>query len=438
MTNPYPTNIPAERAVIGACLIDPDAIGRLLPDPAMFYKAEHQQLVQAMLDLNARQEPIDLLTIEDQLERNATPIPPAYVLDLIATTPTSLNATNYLTMVVDTAARRAYMQGAQTVVDLAVNPTVTLADLQAKAQAAVTLPQYQRRSRTVEIQDHIRKAIDQLQVASTQAAPNGVLSGLNNLDEITTGFAAGDLVILAGRPGMGKTAFALNLAANITQRNQRVGFFSMEMTDLQCVHRLIALLTGIPTDRLRMGLSEDEEWQTVLAAANDIYGWNMYLDDTPGLDVDAFVAQTRVLHAQNPLSIILVDYLQLFHANTGNRQANREQMIGYIADRLKTAAKEMGIPIIALAQLSRAVETRANKRPMLSDLRESGTIEQFADLVVFLYRDSYYNPDSEIPGVTEAIVAKHRNGRTGTVPLYWDGARGAFRDLEILRTDLTY
>jgi replicative DNA helicase len=438
MTNPYPTNIPAERAVIGACLIDPDAIGRLLPDPTMFYKAEHQQLVQAMLDLNARQEPIDLLTIEDQLERNATPIPPAYVLDLIATTPTSLNATSYLTMVVEASARRAYMQGAQTVVDLAVDPTITIADLQAKAQAAVTLPQYQRRAKTVEIQDHIREAIDQLQVSSTQATPNGVLSGLNNLDEITTGFAPGDLVILAGRPGMGKTAFALNLAANITQRNRRVAFFSMEMTSIQCVHRLIALLTGIPTDRLRMGLSEDEEWQTVLAAANDIYGWNMYLDDTPGLDVDTFVAQTRVLHAQNPLSIILVDYLQLFHANTGNRQANREQVIGYIADRLKTAAKEMGVPIIALSQLSRAVETRANKRPMLSDLRESGTIEQFADLVVFLYRDSYYNPDSEIPGVTEAIVAKHRNGRTGTVPLYWDGARGAFRDLEILRTDLAY
>lgn len=437
MDNIYPNNPTAEKALLGCCLIDPEAVIKLQPTADIFFSERNAAIMQAMLDLAAKNQPIDFVTLMDQLEANQTDIQPSEITELMGAVPSALNGATYLAIVIENAGRRAYIKTAQTILDLATDTSLDLATIETKAQAAVFA---QRRATTAgaqSIASHITATINELEIVSNSDTPVGVATGLANLDAILAGLAPGDLIIGAGRPGMGKTAFALTAASNIARRGQRVVFYSLEMTARQCTHRMIAAETGIPTQRLRNGIKEPEEWQAVIDAASDIYTWNMVIDDTPSLHIDTLMANLRNLAAEAEIAIVFVDYLQLLRA-TPTKNSNREQDISHISQCLKATAKELKFPIFALAQLSRAVETRADKRPMLSDLRESGAIEQNADVVMFWYRDDYYNSESETPGVTETIVAKHRNGATGNIPLFFDKERTRFQDIQILRTELEY
>jgi replicative DNA helicase len=270
----------------------------------------------------------------------------------------------------------------------------------------------------------------------------GVPTGFTMLDRLLGGMQKSDLIILAARPAMGKTSLAINVAQNAAKRyNARVAIFSLEMSNEQLAQRLLSMETGIDSHRLRLGQLHEEEWPILLEAANVLAGTNIFIDDTPAASVNEIRTKCRRLYAEHGLDMVLIDYMQLMSGQGGSgggRNENRQQEISYISRSLKALARELNVPVIALSQLSRAVESRSDKRPMLSDLRESGSIEQDADVVLFIYRDDYYNEDSEQQNIADVIVAKHRHGSTGTVSLYFRKELTQFRDLEIQRTELDY
>jgi replicative DNA helicase len=259
------------------------------------------------------------------------------------------------------------------------------------------------------------------------------------LDQILGGLQRSDLIILAARPAMGKTAMCLNIADNATRKHGgRVAFFSLEMSKDQLVQRQLSMITGVDSHRLRLGKIYEQEWPMLLEAANELANTKLYIDDTPGASVNDIRTKARRLYAEDGLDLIIVDYLQLMVGAGGQKGQNREQEISYISRSLKLLARELNVPIIALSQLSRAVESRADKRPMLSDLRESGAIEQDSDVVLFIYREDYYVEDTDRQNIADIIIAKHRHGATGTVGLYFRRELTKFSDLEIQRTDLEY
>ena len=267
----------------------------------------------------------------------------------------------------------------------------------------------------------------------------GVPTGFTFLDKLLGGFQKSDLVILAARPAMGKTSFALSVAQNAArQYNARVAVFSLEMSNEQLVQRLLSMETGVDSHRLRMGDVFEEEWPMLLEAANVLSATNVFIDDTPAASVTEIRTKARRLYAEHGLDMIIIDYMQLMSGQSNSRNENRQQEISFISRSLKGLARELNVPVIALSQLSRAVESRSDKRPMLSDLRESGSIEQDADVVLFIYREDYYVPDTDRQNIADVIIAKHRHGSTGTVSLFFKKELTQFRDLEIQRTELDY
>ena len=269
----------------------------------------------------------------------------------------------------------------------------------------------------------------------------GVPTGFTLLDRVLGGLQKSDLVILAARPAMGTTSFCLSIAQNAAKRHgTRVAFFSLEMSNDQLVQRLLAMETGIDSHRLRLGNIHEEEWPIVLEAANMLANTHIFIDDTPAASVNDIRTKARRLYAEDGIDLIIIDYMQLMTGQSGGngRNENRQQEISYISRSLKTLARELNVPVIALSQLSRAVESRSDKRPMLSDLRESGSIEQDADVVLFIYREDYYIEDTDRQNIADILVTKHRHGATGTVSLYFRKELTQFRDLEIQRTELDY
>jgi replicative DNA helicase len=268
----------------------------------------------------------------------------------------------------------------------------------------------------------------------------GVPSGFTQLDKILGGLQNSDLVILAGRPGMGKTSFALTIAQNAAKyHHQRVAVFSLEMSREQLVQRLLSMETGIDSHRLRQGnVRDEEEWNSLLEAANRLSSSPIHIDDTPAATINEIRTKARRLYAESGIDLILIDYMQLMSGQTGSRTENRQQEISYISRSLKALARELNVPVLALSQLSRAVESRADKIPMLSDLRESGSIEQDADVVLFIYREDYYIEDTDRQNVADVIVSKHRHGMTGSVSLYFQKELTQFHDLALQRADLDY
>ena len=269
----------------------------------------------------------------------------------------------------------------------------------------------------------------------------GVPTGFTMLDRLLGGLQKSDLVILAARPAMGKTSFCLSIAQNAAKRHgTRVAFFSLEMSNDQLVQRLLAMETGIDSHRLRLGNIHEEEWPILLEAANMLANTHIFIDDTPAASVNDIRTKARRLYAEDGIDLIIIDYMQLMTGQSGGsgRNENRQQEISYISRSLKTLARELNVPVIALSQLSRAVESRSDKRPMLSDLRESGSIEQDADVVLFIYREDYYIEDTDRQNIADILVTKHRHGATGTVSLYFRKELTQFRDLEIQRTELEY
>lgn len=443
-----PSNIEAEQAVLGSLLIDPDAIVKIASflRPEDFYRERHSWLYETMLLLNERREPLDMVTLSDELERReqlAEVGGPAYISDLINSTPTSINVEYYGQIVARTALLRRLISAAGKIAELAYDEAQPPDQVLERAEQLIFGISESRIHRDlVPIDSIMQDVVDRLDfLARNQDTMMGVSTGFNALDTMLGGFQPSDLIIVAARPGMGKSSFALSIALNAAKTlNSRIGVFSLEMGADQLVQRLLSMEARIDSHRLRLGQIHDDEWENILLeVANVLANYQIFIDDTPGATVGEIRTKARRLYAERGLDLLIIDYMQLMSSGqSSGRGENRQQEISYISRSLKELARELSVPVIALSQLSRAVESRADKRPMLSDLRESGSIEQDADVVMFIYREDYYIEDTERQGIADIIVAKHRHGSTGTAQLGFQAQFTQFNDVEIVRTELEY
>jgi replicative DNA helicase len=439
-----PHNVEAEEAVLGSLLIDPDAIIRIATflGPDDFYVERHSWLYEAIRDLHERREPADLVTLTDELERRGQLSEiggSAYLTSLINATPTSIHVEYYARIVERTAVLRRLIDAAGQIARLAYQDTEEVDEVVDRAEEIIFGVSARRVERDLR---HIRNVLDKYYdrieyLYQHRGEMIGIPTGLADLDKLLGGFQRSDMIVLAGRPGMGKTSMALSVALQAARRLQRrVAIFSLEMSDEQVVQRLISAETGIDSQRLRLGDIKEDEWPTFIQATNLLSGTSIFIDDTPSISALELRSKARRLHAEHGLDLLIVDYLQLMRGDS--RSENRQQEISFISRSIKALARELNIPILALSQLSRQVESRHDKRPMLSDLRESGSIEQDADVVLFIYRDELYNPDTEFPNIAELIVSKHRSGPTGVFSVYFKKHLAQFIDLEVQRQPLEY
>lgn len=443
-----PANIEAERAVLGALMIDPDAIVKVANflRAQDFYRERHGWIYDAMTSLNERREPLDFVTLTDELERRGQLEEvggPAYLTDLIASTPTAIYVDHYARIVERTAVLRRLISAAGKIAELAYDESQDMDEVVDRAEQIIFGISESRIHRDLTpIRAIISDVVERIDfLTRNRDTLMGVPTGFTLLDRILGGLQKSDLLILAARPGMGKSSLALSIALNAARRNNaRVAYFSLEMSNEQLVQRLLSMETAIDSHRLRMGDINEEEWPILLEAANMLAAAPIFVDDTPGVTVNDLRTKARRLYAENGLDLLIIDYMQLMTGTAGSsgRSENRQQEISYISRSLKSLARELNVPVIALSQLSRAVEARSDKRPMLSDLRESGSIEQDADVVLFIYREDYYLEDSDRQNIADVLVAKHRHGSTGNVSLFFRKELTQFRDLEIQRTELEY
>ncbi len=439
-----PHNIEAEEAVLGALLIDPDAIIRIATflEPRDFFLQRHRWIFEAIQTLHERRDPTDLVTLTDELDRQnhlADIGGPAFLTDLINATPTSIHVEYYAKIIERTAVLRRLIDGAAKIAQLAYEDVEDVEEIIDRAESIVFGVSEQRANRDLK---PIRHAIDQYYdrveyLSQHQGEIVGIPTGLKDLDKLLGGMQRSDLLILAGRPGMGKTSLALSIALQAARKwDKRIAIFSLEMSDEQLVQRLLSAETSIDSQRLRLGQIQEDEWPVLIQATSLLANTSLFLDDTPAISVMELRTKARRLEAEYGLDLIIVDYLQLMRGNV--RSENRQQEISFISRSLKELARELKVPVLALSQLSRAVESRHDKHPMLSDLRESGSIEQDADVVMFVYRDEIYNPDTEFPNLAEIIVAKHRSGPTGIFSVYFKKKLAQFVDLETRTQPLEY
>ncbi|MCB0064795.1 MAG: replicative DNA helicase [Caldilineaceae bacterium] len=377
-----PANVEAERAVLGSLMIDPDAIIKIANflRPEDFFRERHAWLYEAMYTLNERREPLDFVTLVDELERRErlTDVGgPAYLTDLIASTPTALYVDHYARIVERTAVLRRLIAAAGKIAEIAYDESLDVDDVVDRAEQIIFGVTESRIHRDLTpIRAIMTNVVDHIDFLSrNQDRLMGVPTGFTMLDRMLGGLQKSDLVILAARPGMGKSSFVMSIVQNAAKRHDtRVAFFSLEMSNEQMVQRLLSMETGIDSHRLRMGTVHEEEWPIVLEAANMLAGTSVFIDDTPAASVTDIRTKCRRLYAEHGLDMIIIDYMQLMTGQSGGRNDNRQQEISFISRSLKALARELNVPVIALSQLSRAVESRADKRPMLSDLRESGCL----------------------------------------------------------------
>ena len=437
MQNMPPQSIEAEQAVLGAIMIDADrlisASERLLPQD--FYRASHQRIFEAMLVWSDRGEAIDLVTVTAELstlgildEIGGLP----YLAELAEGVPTAANI-NYYVNVVDqkSTLRRLIRTAGEIVTDGYERQNEVDVLLNEAERKILEVSQGKGSASFIPISDVLTSAyatIDKLHKQSGETT--GIPTGFQDLDKMTAGFQRNDLIIVAARPSVGKTAFALNISQNVaTRADENVAIFSLEMGAEQLVMRMLCAEGNVDAQRLRTGQLEEEDWGKLSLAMSNLSQAGIYIDDTPGIRVNDIRAKCRRLKQEHGLGMIMIDYLQLIQGN-GRSSDNRQQEVSEISRSLKSLARELEVPVIALSQLSRGVESRQDKRPMMSDIRESGAIEQDADIVAFLYRDDYYNKETEDANTIEIIIAKQRNGPTGTVKLAFRKEFNKFVDLE--------
>ena len=415
----------AEQSVIGAMLLDQEAIAAAMEilTGEDFYQKQYGLVFEAMVSLYSEGKPVDLVTLQNRLQE--TDAPPEvcsmeYVQTLLAATPTSANIRHYAQIVADKSQLRRLIHVNEEIANACYGQKDRVEDIMEDAEKSI-FQVVQRRGNTdfVPIKEIVVSALRRIEKASrNKGNVTGLATGFIDLDYKTSGMQPSDLVLIAARPSMGKTAFVLNIAQYMAfRKNLHVALFSLEMSREQLVNRLFSLESNVDAQLLRNGNLNDSEWDNLLEGANTIGDSNLIIDDTPGISATELRSKCRKYKLEHGLDIIMIDYLQLM---TGSRRIeSRQQEISDISRSLKELARELQVPVIALSQLSRAVEQRPDHRPMLSDLRESGAIEQDADVVMFLYREDYYKPDTEKKGVAEVIIAKQRNGPIGTVELAW-------------------
>ncbi|BFT76159.1 MULTISPECIES: replicative DNA helicase [Paenibacillus] len=418
-----PQNIEAEQAVLGAILINGDALitamERITSDD--FYRGAHQRIFEAIVELAEDQEPVDLITLtsllqnKQQLEEIGGV---TYLSELANAVPTAANIDYYAAIVEEKSMLRRLIRTATQIVTNGYANEDDVGSMLSEAEAKI-LEISQRRSSSgfVVIRDVLMEVFEKVEsLYSNKGGSTGVPSGFIDLDKMTSGFQRSDLIILAARPSVGKTAFALNVAQNVGVRaKETVAIFSLEMGAAQLVQRMVCAEANVDANRMRTGYLEGDDWEKLTMAIGALSEANIFIDDSAQITVADIRAKCRRLQQEKGLGMILIDYLQLI-AGRGKGD-NRQQEVSEISRTLKQIARELNVPVIALSQLSRGVEQRQDKRPMMSDLRESGSIEQDADIVAFLYRDDYYDKESEKKNIIEIIIAKQRNGPVGTVEL---------------------
>ncbi|MCC8051346.1 MAG: replicative DNA helicase [Clostridiales bacterium] len=420
-----PHSTEAEQSVIGAMLMDRDAVTvaseMLIPDD--FYQKQYGILFDAMTEMYREDKPIDLVTLQNRLKE--MDVPPElssmeFVRDMITSVPTSANVKYYAQIVSEKAQLRRLIKTSEEIAaSCYAGKETTEVIMEDTEKKIFQVLQQKTGGDFTPIKEIVLNALDRIEAASrSKGTVTGLATGFIDLDYKTSGFQPSDLLLIAARPSMGKTAFALNIAEYMAFRNNlTVALFSLEMSKEQLVNRLFAMESRVDSQALRTGNLNDSDWTSLIEAAGVIGKSNMIIDDTPGISVSELRSKCRKYKLEHNLDIVIIDYLQLM---TGSRRSeSRQQEISDISRSLKEVARELQVPVVALSQLSRAVEQRPDHRPMLSDLRESGAIEQDADVVMFLYRDDYYNHDSQKKDVAEVIIAKQRNGPIGTVELAW-------------------
>jgi replicative DNA helicase len=441
-----PQNVEAEVGVLGSLLISPDAIVQVADflHADDFYRESNRVIFQAALDLYETGEPADLITLTDELARRGKLDEvggAAYVSSLANQVPTSLNIKQYARIVERTSILRRLIQAAGQIAAVAYNEPDADAALQESEQLLSGVSQRYARTDLEHIREALRDYINKLdQLHDHRGAIVGVASGFADLDRMTGGLQKSDLIILAARPSVGKTALALSLAHNSSLRfGHSVAIFSLEMSKEQLVQRLLSMDAGVDSQKLRTGYLSDDEWDRISDSVGKLSETNIYIDDTPGISLVEMRSKARRLMQDRGFDVLVVDYLQLMQGSTSSGTSrgheNRVQEISEISRGLKGIARELNIPVLALSQLSRAVESRNDKKPVLSDLRESGSIEQDADIVMFIYRDEVYNSDTDRKNIADILVAKHRNGPIGQISLYFQAAQTRYRDLELRTID---
>lgn len=431
-----PHSVEAEQAVIGSMIMDREAIV-VAAEIVMgedFYNRQYGILFETMVELNDKGYPVDLVTLQDKLKEKDVPPEVSsleFVRDLLGMVTTSANIKYYANIVAEKSTLRRLIKLNEEIANTCYVGKESLENILEDTEKRVfQLVQKRNTEDFTPIRQVVMNAMDRIEAASRQKGTvTGIATGFLDLDYRTAGLQPSDLILIAARPSMGKTAFVLNIAQHIAFKlNLTVAIFSLEMSKEQLVNRLFSLQSSVDAQNLRTGQLNDEEWEKLIESAGVIGRSNLFIDDTPGISIAELRTKCRKLKLEHNLSIIIIDYLQLMSGS--GRSDSRQQEISDISRALKGLARELHVPVVALSQLSRAVEQRPDHRPMMSDLRESGAIEQDADVVMFIYRDDYYNHDTEKKDIAEIIIGKQRNGPIGTVELAWLPRYTRFANLE--------
>ncbi len=432
-----PHSVEAEQSVVGAMLMDKDAITTAseIISGNDFYQSAYGIIFDSMVELFNESKPVDLITLQERLKEKDVPAEVAsleFVKDLVTAVPTSANVKYYAQIVADKSMMRKLIKLNEEIANTCYAGKESLEAVLEKTEKAVfDLLQKRNTGEYVPIKQVVLNALDRIEKASkNKGTVTGIPTGFIDLDYKLSGLQPSDLVLVAARPSMGKTAFVLNIAQYMAfKKDKGVAIFSLEMSKEQLVNRLFSLESQVDAQALRTGNMKDSDWEKLIEGAGIIGKSNLIIDDTPGISVSELRSKCRKYKLEHGLDIVIIDYLQLMTGSVGKNSESRQQEISEISRSLKGLARELNVPVVALSQLSRAVESRPDKRPMLSDLRESGAIEQDADVVMFIYRDEYYNKDSEFKKQAEIIIAKQRNGPVGTVNLAWLGEYTKFANL---------
>lgn len=438
MKRVLPHSIEAEQSVIGSMLMDKEAIiaASEIVTARDFYQQQYGIMFETMVELFNEGKPVDLVTLQDRLKEKDVPPEVSsldFVRDIITTVPTSANVKSYANIVREKAVLRRLIKVNEEIANTCYAGKEPLEQILASTEKSVfDLLQSRSSGEFVPIRQVALNVLEKIEAASkTQGTVTGIPTGFIDLDYKTSGMQPSDFVLIAARPSMGKTAFVLNLVDHVAVRKGLpCMIFSLEMSKEQLVNRMLAMESNVDSQKLRTGNLTDSDWDAIVEGIGVIGNSKLVIDDTPGISITELRSKCRKMKLEQGLSMIIIDYLQLMSGSGGKSSESRQQEISEISRSLKALAREMNAPVVALSQLSRACETRTDHRPMLSDLRESGAIEQDADVVMFLYRDDYYNKDTDMANIAEVIIAKQRNGPIGTVNLLWQPEFTKFVNLE--------
>lgn len=433
-----PHSTEAEQSVIGAVLLDQEAIitASEILVAEDFYNPQFRTLYNAMITLYQEGRPADLVTLQNKLKEQEVPAELCsveFISGIISSVPTSANIRYYADIVKEKSVLRRLIRVSESITNDCYQDTENLDQLLEEAEKQIfDVVQNRSTSDFVPIRQVALETLESIQnAAKTVGAVTGISTGFYDLDARTAGLQKSDLILIAARPSMGKTAFVLNIAETVAIKNNiSTAIFSLEMSRVQLAKRLISMNSKVDSQHIRVGNLADEEWGKLTESTILLGESSLVIDDTPGISIAQLRSKCRKLKLENNLGLVIIDYLQLMSGSENRKNESRQQEISDISRSLKALAREIDCPVIALSQLSRAVESREDKRPMLSDLRESGAIEQDADVVMFIYRDEYYHKDSEEKGVTEIIIGKQRNGPTCTIKLKWLAEYTKFANLE--------